>query len=248
MKKLISIVDCTLFSVAVLAGSVYLFSEVRADDNEIYVDQVGATANIDLEQLGSGNIIGGLLSTHGSMTPFDLDGTTMTLDVNQIGNNNKMLGDINSDTFTGIFDFDGDTNSYTIQVDPTNTYSADNANVNVDVDGSTNTFTLDLATNSLSSGADIDTIVQGDSNTLNIDLDVDSATNYIDLDGDSNTVNYDGDGYAGGYFKLEHDGNSRSFTVDQQSTLDNDWLRVTSTGNNGTVCVNQDDQGTSVGC
>ena len=91
MKKLISIVDCTLFSVAVLAGSVYLFNEVRADDNEIYVDQVGATANIDLEQLGSGNIIGGLNSAHGSMTPFDLDGTTMTLDVNQIGNNNKMV-------------------------------------------------------------------------------------------------------------------------------------------------------------
>ena len=172
----------------------------------------------------------------------------MTLDVNQIGNNNKMLGDINSDTFTGIFDFDGDTNSFTIQVDPTNTYSADNSNVNVDVDGSTNTFTLDLATNSLSSGADIDTIVQGDSNTLNIDLDVDSATNYIDLDGDSNTVNYDGDGYASGYFKLEHDGNSRSFAVDQQSTLDNDWLRIVSDGNNGTVCVNQDDQGTAVGC
>ena len=29
-------------------------------DNEIYVDQSGATANIDLEQLGSGNIMGGL--------------------------------------------------------------------------------------------------------------------------------------------------------------------------------------------
>ena len=219
-----------------------------ADDNEIYVDQVGATANIDLEQLGSGNIIGGLQSAHGSMTAFDLDGTTMTLDVNQIGNNNKMLGDINADSFTGIFDFDGDTNLYTIQVDPGNSNSADSSNVNVDVDGSTNTFTLDLATNSLASGADIDTIVQGASNTVNIDLDVDSATNYIDLDGDSNTVNYDGDGYAGAYFKLEHDGNSRSFDVDQQSTQDNDWLRVTSSGNNGSVCINQDDQGTSVGC
>tara|TARA_R100001480_G_scaffold153535_1_gene156775 strand:- start:65 stop:811 length:747 start_codon:yes stop_codon:yes gene_type:complete len=248
MKKLISMLDCTLFSVAVIAGSLYLFNEVKADDNEIYVDQVGATANIDLEQLGSGNILGGLLSTHGSMTAFDLDGATMTLDVNQIGNNNKMLGDINADSFTGIFDFDGDTNLYTIQVDAGNSNSADNANVNVDVDGSTNTFTLDLATNALSSGADIDTIVQGDSNTLNIDLDVDSATNYIDLDGDSNTVNYDGDGYAGAYFKLEHDGNSRSFDVDQQSTQDNDWLRVTSSGNNGSVCINQDDQGTSVGC
>ena len=110
----------------------------NADDNEIYVDQVGATANIDLEQLGSGNIIGGLESAHGSMTNFDLDGATMTLDVNQIGNNNKMLGDINADSFTGLFDFDGDTNSYTIQVDPGNANSADNANVNVNVDGINN--------------------------------------------------------------------------------------------------------------
>ena len=235
MKKLISLLLLMSYSVI-------------ADDNEIYVDQVGATANLDLEQLGSGNIIGGLLSTHGSMTPFDLDGTAMTLDVNQIGNNNKMLGDINSDTFTGVFDFDGDTNSYTIQVDPTNTYSADNSNVNVDVDGNTNTFTLDLATASLASGADIDWIIQGDSNQINSDLDVDSATQYIDLDGDSNTVTYDGDGYAGAYFKLEQDGNSRAFTVDQQSTLDNDWLRINSWGSNGTICVNQDDHGTSVGC
>jgi len=159
-----------------------------------------------------------------------------------------MLGDINADTFTGLFDFDGDTNSYTIQVDPTNTYSADNSDVNVNVDGSTNTMTLDLATNALASGADIDTIVQGDSNTVHIDLDVDSATNYIDLDGDSNTVDYNGDGYASGYFKLEHDGNTRSFDIDQQSTLDNDWLRITSSGNNGSVCVQQNDQGTSTSC
>ena len=219
-----------------------------ADDNEIYVDQVGATANIDLEQLGSGNIIGGLESAHGSMTPFDLDGTSMNLDLNQIGNNNKMLGDINADSFIGIFDFDGDTNSYTIQVDPGNSNSADNANVNVNVDGSTNTMTLDLATNALASGADIDTIVQGSGNTVHIDLDVDSATNYIDLDGDSNTVDVVQSGYAGGYFKLEHDGNTRSFDIDQTSTQDNDWLRITSSGNAGSVCVQQNDQGSSVGC
>ena len=219
-----------------------------ADDNEIYVDQVGATANIDLEQLGSGNMIGGLNSVSGTMTPFDLDGTSMNLDLNQIGNNNKMLGDINADTFTGIFDFDGDSNQYTIQVDPTNTYSADSSNVNVDVDGSSNTFTLDLATNALASGADVDTIVQGSSNTVNIDLDIDSATNYMDIDGDSNTINYDGDGYASGYFKLDHTGSSRSFDIEQQSTLASDWLEVASSGSNGTVCINQDDQGTSVGC
>ena len=62
-----------------------------ASDNEIFVDQVGATANIDLEQLGSGNIIGGLTAVAGSMTALDLDGTSMTLDINQIGDTNKFL-------------------------------------------------------------------------------------------------------------------------------------------------------------
>jgi hypothetical protein len=48
----------------------------NAADNEIYVDQSGATANIDLEQLGSGNIIGGASATAGTMTPLDLDGVS----------------------------------------------------------------------------------------------------------------------------------------------------------------------------
>jgi len=237
-----------MFYGTVMLAFLFAYSLSYSDDNEIYVDQAGSSASIDIEQLGSGNLVGGLNSSAGSMTPLDLDGATMSLDLNLIGDSNKFLGDITSDSFTGIFDLDGDSNQYTIQVDPTNSYSADNANVNVDVDGSTNTMTLDLATNSLSSGADIDTIVQGSSNTVNIDLDVDSATNYIDLDGDSNTVNYDGDGYAGAYFKLEHDGGSRSFDIDQQSTVDNDWLRVISNGSNGSVCINQSDQGTSTSC
>jgi len=235
MNKLISLL--LLLSVNALAS-----------DNEIFVDQVGATANIDLEQLGSGNIIGGLTAVAGTMTALDLDGTSMTLDINQIGNANKFLGDMYADSYTGYFNFDGDTNTFTSKMDPNNTFGADNSNVNVQVTGGSNTMTLDLATVSLASGADIDWIIQGDSNVINSDLDVDSATQYIDLDGDSNTVTYDGDGYAGAYFKLEQDGSSRTFTIDQQSTLDNDWLRITSWGSNGSVCVNQDDQGTAVGC
>ena len=49
-------------------------------DNEVYVDQVGATFNLDIEQLGSSNIIGGANASSGQMTALDLDGTTMTLD------------------------------------------------------------------------------------------------------------------------------------------------------------------------
>tara|TARA_R100001463_G_scaffold10311_2_gene30274 strand:+ start:1248 stop:1958 length:711 start_codon:yes stop_codon:yes gene_type:complete len=221
---------------------------IYAADNEIYVEQSGATANLDLEQLGSANIIGGLNSVAGTLTPFDLDGTGMTLDINQIGDTNKFLGDILADSLTGFFEFDGDSNSFTIQVDPTNTYGADSSNLNVDVTGSTNTFTLDLATSAMASNTDLDWIINGSGNQLDFDIDYDGGTSYVDVDGDSNTVSFDGQGYAGGYFYLDQTGSSRTFNIQQQSTLDNDWLKILSTGSNGTVCVIQNDGGTAVGC
>ena len=217
-------------------------------DNEIYVDQSGATANIDLEQLGSGNIIGGLQSSAGSVTPLDLDGLTMTLDINQIGDTNKFLGDIYGDSITGFFEFDGDSNTFTIQGDPTNTFGIDNSNYNVDVTGSSNTFTLDHGTTALAATLDLDWIIQGDDNTFDFDINYDGATNYVDVDGDDNTVTFTGSGYAGGYFYLDQTGNSRTFNIQQLSTQDNDWLKIISNGNNGTVCVIQNDQGTSTSC
>lgn len=217
-------------------------------DNEIYVDQSGATANIDLEQLGSGNIIGGLQSSAGSVTPLDLDGITMTLDINQIGDANKFLGDIYGDSITGFFEFDGDSNTFTIQGDPTNTFGIDNSNYNVDVTGSSNTFTLDHGTTALAATLDLDWIIQGDDNTFDFDINYDGATNYVDVDGDDNTVTFTGSGYAGGYFYLDQTGNSRTFNIQQKSTQDNDWLKIISNGNNGTVCVIQNDQGTGTSC
>ena len=168
-----------------LSVIVFLFGTlVFAADNEVYISQSGATFNADIEQMGSGNIIGGTGSTAGSMTALDLDGATMTLDINMIGSTNKFLGDIWADNYTGFFEFDGSSNIFNMKTDETN----------------------------------------------------------------DNTVTYDGDGYAGGYFHLTHDGGSRTFNIDQASTIDNDWLKVESTGSSGTVCINQNDQGTGVGC
>lgn len=217
-------------------------------DNEIYVNQSGATANIDLEQLGSSNIIGGLDAVAGTMTALDLDGATLTLDINQIGDFNKFLGDMWADTLTGFFEFDGDSNEFEIQVDPTNTYGADSSDLNVDVTGSSNTFELNVATADLASALDLDWTINGSSNSLTFDIDYDSATNYVNIDGDSNTVTFDGDGYANGYFYLDQDGNSRTFNIQQQSTLASDWLKLETTGNGGTICVIQNDAGTTTSC
>ena len=241
MKKLMSLI--VMLSASTMYGA----------DNEIYVDQSGTGANIDLEQLGISNIIGGLNSTAGSVNPFDLDGNSMTLDINMIGATNKFLGDIFADNFTGFYEFDGGTNSFTIQVDPTDTYSSDGSNQNVDVTGSGNTFTLNQGTSALAASLDLDWIIQGSNNTITSNINIDNATNYMDIDGSDNTVNYTGTGVtasAGGYFYLDHTGGSRNFNIQQLSTQDNDWLKIISVSGTAasTVCVVQNDQGTSTSC
>jgi hypothetical protein len=233
-----------LMSLVVMMSASLLYGA----DNEIYIDQSGATFNLDVEQLGSGNIIGGVDAAAGSMTALDLDGGVQTIDINQIGSSNKFLGDITADNFVGFWEFDGSTNVFNVQIDPTNTYGADGSNVNVDVTGGTNTFTLDLATTSLASNADVDWVINGDGNTFDFNINNADATNDVNVDGDDNTVNFTGQGFAGGYFKLTQVGNSRTFNINQLSTQDNDWLRITSNGSNGTVCVIQNDQGTGTSC
>lgn len=239
MKKLLSLI--VMMSV----------SPLYAADNEIYITQSGATANIDIEQLGSGNIIGGLLSVAGTLTPLDLDGATMVLDINMIGSTNKFLGDIWADSFTGDYNFTGSSNTFTIQVDPTNTYGADSSDHQVDVTGTSNTFTLNQGTTALAATLNLDWLIQGSNNTITSNINIDGATNYVDIDGSDNTLTYTGTGTtasAQGYFYLDHTGGSRTFNVQQLSTLDNDWIKILSTGSNGTVCIIQNDQGTSTGC
>ena len=220
-------------------------------DNEIYIEQSSgaSNSNYDFEQLGSANIIGGIDAVAGTMTPLDLDGTASTIDINQIGNTNLFLGDIWADNYTGFFEFDGDSNTFNMNTDKTNTYGADGSNVLVDVTGNSNTFTLNHATSALAGNLNLDWIVNGASNTILGNINVDGATNAIDLNGNSNTVNYTGTGYAGAYFWLDHDGSNRTFNVTQASTLDNDWLKVWSVGTTAsTVCIIQNDQGTSTSC
>ena len=227
------------------------FGIAQAQDNEIYVDQSGATANIDFEQLGTGNLITGLTGVSGTLTPLDLDGATMTLDINMIGDTNKFLGDMWADTFIGNYNFTGSTNTFTLKIDPTNTYGADSSNQNVQVTGSSNTFVLNQGVAALADSLDLDWLVQGSNNTITANIDIDNATNFMDIDGSDNTVTYDGDGVsasAGGYMYLDHTGGSRTFNIEQQSTLNNDWVRINSIGSSGTVCVIQNDQGTAVSC
>lgn len=224
-------------------------------DNEIYVDQSGNSANIDLEQLGGSNLIGGTEATSGTMTALDLDGVSMTLDINQIGSSNIFRSDaIDGDNFTGFFEFEGDSNVMDILLNSTGLITADYINLNIDVTGGSNQIDLAIAENADASYLDLDWIILGDSNDLDFDIDYANAINYVDINGNSNELDFTASGYAGttvsdsGYFYLDLDGSSNDIDITQSSTLARDYLKIISNTSNSTICVVQNDQGTTTGC
>ena len=209
MKKLL----CVLLTLTAFAA------------NEIYVDQNDCILELNLEPLGSTNLIGGSDAVAGDMTPLDLDGGTMDLTINQIGTANVFRGDIFADTSTFVFDFDGSSNIIDIQVDPTNTYSVDNSDFDVDVDGSSNTFELNVGTTAIAENFDLDWVIVGSSNDFTVTVNSDESTQDIDVDGDSNV-----------------------FNIIQKSTLASDWLQLITVGDSSNICIVQDDGGTSTTC
>ena len=224
-------------------------------DSEIYVDQSGNSASIDLEQLGSSNLIGGTSAVSGTMTALDLDGVSMTLDINQIGSSNIFRSDaIDGDNFTGFFEFDGDSNIMDILMNSTGLISADYVNLNIDITGSSNEFDVAIAENADSSYLDLDWIILGDSNILNFDIDYENAINYLDINGSSNAIDFTASGYSGttsadsGYFYLDLDGSSNDIDITQSSTLARDYLKLITNTSNSSICIVQNDQGTSTGC
>ena len=241
MKKLINIV--LFMSLSLVA------------DNEISVTQSGNSATIDLEQQGGSNLIGGTSAETGSMTALDLDGMSMILDINQIGASNVFRSDaIDGDNFTGFFEFTGDSNVFDILMDSTGLIDSDYVNMNINVTGSSNTFDLAVAEDDDASYLDLDWIITGGSNAFDFDIDYANAINYVDVNGNSNTINFSGSGYAGttssdsGYFYLDLDGSSNTLDITQSSTLARDYIKLITNTSNSNICITQNDQGTSTSC
>ena len=223
-------------------------------DNEIYIDQTGDNAAIDIEQLGSNNIIGGDDAVAGTMTAAILNGTGMSLDINQIGSSNKFLTDgILGDSFTGFFEFDGDSNEWDFSMDTTGLNTADSNDININVTGSFNLADIDIAEISGASFLDIDWIITGDSNDAEVDIDADYAFMYMDILGDSNDLTFIQSGYGNSssdnkYFYLDLEGDSNTAVIKQQSTLAADWLKIESNASNSNICVIQNDGGSTTSC
>ena len=240
-----------LFSLFFIA----LNSAIVFADNEINVNQSGNQAEINLEQLGSSNLITGTQGVSGQLTALDLDGSQMNLTIQQIRARNIFRSDaIDGNNFTGLFDYVGDSNVWDILVNSSGIIASDYIDMNIDVTGGSNTADIKIAENADSSYLDLDWIILGDSNQLDFDIDYSNAINFLDINGSSNNLTFNASGYSGttsadsGYFYLDLDGSSNTISVNQASTLARDYLKVISNTSNSNICIVQNDSGTTTSC
>src|SRR6056300_133152 len=85
--------------ILVLTAVLTIFAS--AADNEVFITQSGTNAQIEIDQIGSGNTVEGNEAAGSEpISDFKLTGNSQTIDIDQIGDSNIFRGDIDSDTFT----------------------------------------------------------------------------------------------------------------------------------------------------
>ena len=79
MKRLISVLIALGLSSVVIGATT---------DNEIFLEQVGDTLTLTIDQIGYGNKFGGTIVSGAVATDMLITGTSITMNIDQIGNSN----------------------------------------------------------------------------------------------------------------------------------------------------------------
>ena len=227
MKKIISIMMLMIISLSVYA-------------NDIYINQSGATLDLDITQDGQNNTVGS------SGTASSVIGATTNLAITQIGDSNVMTFDVNGATYTGTFSVTGNSNNIDFNCDSAgNNSSCGTATASIVWVGSSNDIDIDIGETSSATGATVSiTGASGsDSNTVLGTIDGNSAILTLSINGDTNNflVDIDGDGDSVGHTYVHtHTGSIADVDITQSGIYDN-MITLTTSGDNHDIDIIQRD-------
>ena len=102
--------------------------------NDIYIEQVGDSLDLDITQDGQNNVIGT------STTDVNLDGDSMTFSITQTGDLNTIVADIQGTSYTGTWAFTGDSNAVDLSCDSTSGTNCENVTLNIATVGDAVTY------------------------------------------------------------------------------------------------------------
>ena len=227
MKKIISIMMLMIISLSVYA-------------NDIYINQSGATLDLDVLQDGQNNTIGS------SGTASSVIGATTNLAITQIGDSNVMTFDVNGATYTGTFSVTGNSNNIDFNCDSAgNNSSCGTATASIVWVGSSNDIDIDIGETSSATSATVGiTGASGsDSNTILGTIDGNSAILTLSVNGDTNNflIDIDGNGDSAGHTYIHtHTGSIADVDITQSGIYDN-MITLTTSGDNHDIDIIQRD-------
>jgi hypothetical protein len=232
-----------------------------AGDNGVYIDQIGSTSTITIEQNGSTNTVKGIGAA--SDTKAKIYGSDTTVSVTQTGTGNQLnlginggLGDSNSMTYevtgsngSATINMNNDGSSISDENTVAITQGGNYASTNVTMTGTSNSLTAtqtggnNQTLSATIAGTNITnttSMTGGASNSATLNLTSNKGTSTITTVGASNTVSLTQSGTAGttGHTtELSVTGSSNSATITQSGTIDT-HVAITSVGNGNTLSIN----------
>ena len=227
MKQLITILSVIFISLSVHA-------------NDIYINQSGATLDLDVLQDGQNNTIGS------STTSSSVIGATTNLAITQIGDSNVMTFDVNGATYTGTFSVTGNSNNIDFNCDSGGSNSScGTATASIVWVGSSNDIDVDIGETSSATSATVGiTGASGsDSNTVLATIDGNSAILTLSVNGDTNNflIDIDGNGDSVGHTYIHsHTGSIADVDITQSGIYDN-MINLTTVGDNHDIDIIQRD-------
>jgi len=213
-----------------------LISVTPALANDIYIEQVGDTLDLDITQDGQDNVIGT------STTDVNLDGDSMTFSITQTGDFNTIVADIQGGTYTGTWQFTGDSNSVDLSCDSTSGVNCENVTLNITTTGDDNTYDFNVGDVADADGSTISFTVTGDDNVIESDIDGKSANLTVVINNSASLatggatsgtltssnagnivdIDVDGDGDSAGHsINLDITGGGSTYNITQSGIYDN---------------------------
>ena len=223
--------------------------------NDIYIEQVGDSLDLDITQDGTDNVIGT------STTDVNLDGDSMTFSITQTGDMNTIVADIQGTSYTGTWQFTGDSNEVDLSCDSTSGTNCENVTLNITTTGDDNTYDFNIGDTADADGATVSFTVTGDDNVIETDIDGESValtvvvnnsaslasggatSGTLSSSGAGNVVDIDidGDGDSAGHTYIHtHTGSIADVDITQSGIYDN-MITLTTSGDNHNIDIIQRD-------
>ena len=172
--------------------------------NDIYIDQVGDTLDLDIVQDGTNNVIGT------STTDVTLEGANMTFSITQTGNSNTIAAVIKGTTYTGTWAFTGNSNTVDLKCSSNSTGNCDTVTLNVSATGDSNTFDFDIGESASADNSTVSFTLTGDKTDVVAAIAGTSAVATVPNANSSSLATTSTDSDEGNVITLDMDGNGDS--------------------------------------